>query len=41
MRFERLGRTIAATAALALATLLGGGVVARRRVVSRAPVARR
>jgi HAD superfamily hydrolase (TIGR01490 family) len=31
MRFERLGRTIAAAGALAVATLVGGGVVARRR----------
>jgi len=36
MRFERLGRTIAATAALTLATLVGGGsVIARRRRVAR------
>jgi HAD superfamily hydrolase (TIGR01490 family) len=41
MRFERLGRTIAAGAALVLATLLGGGVVARRRVIARTAPPRR
>jgi phosphoserine phosphatase len=36
MRFETLGRTIVAGAALALATLLGGGALARRRAAARA-----
>jgi HAD superfamily hydrolase (TIGR01490 family) len=41
MRFEKLGRTIVATAALALATLLGGGALARRRVAARPAAPRR
>jgi hypothetical protein len=41
MRFEKLGRTIVATAALALATLLGGGAIARRRVGARPAAPRR
>ncbi|GIK76891.1 MAG: morphological differentiation-associated protein [Actinomycetes bacterium] len=41
MRFERLGRTIASGAALALATLVGGGLLARRRIAVRAAGSRR
>ncbi len=40
MRFEKLGRTIAAAGALAVATLVGGGSVIARRRAARPPVSR-